>query len=225
MPYRQTVFAPGEIYHVFNRGVARQPIFFSRNNYSRFIQLIDYYRFCQTPVSFSLLMNTPVEIRGEMLKSLIKENNLQAEILAFCLMPNHFHFLLKEVSEKGIANFMRYVQNGYAKYLNIKENRVGPLFQSMFKAVRIQSDEQLLHVSRYIHLNPSTEYLVKIEKLSEYSWSSLPVYLDTKHPDFSFVNPEPVLSFFKDNEKYKEFVLDQAEYQRELDKIKHLTLE
>ena len=120
---------------------------------------------------------------------------------------------------------MRYIQNGYAKYINIKENRVGPLFQSAFKAIRITTDEQLLHVSRYIHLNPSTEYLVKTEKLLEYPWSSFPTYLDEKILDFHFVNPEPVLSFFKTRDLYKEFVFDQAEYQKELSNIKHLMLE
>lgn len=225
MPYRQTVFAPGEIYHVFNRGVARQPIFFSLNNYSRLIQLINYYRFYETPISYSRLMNTPIDVRNQIFESLIKENNIQVEILAFCLMTNHFHFLLKEVSEKGITNFMRYIQNGYAKYINIKEERVGPLFQSAFKAVKIVADEQLLHVSRYIHLNPSTEYLVKTEKLLEYPWSSFPTYLDADESDFCFVNSKPILSFFKTRDLYKEFVFDQAEYQKELRNIKHLTLE
>lgn len=225
MPYRQTVFAPGEIYHIFNRGVARQPIFHSHRNYLRFIDLVNYYRFCKTPVSYSLLMNTPADTRNQILESLMKENDIRVEIIAFCLMSNHFHFLLKEVSEKGIANFMRHIQNGYAKYINIQQDRVGPLFQSAFKAIRIHTDEQLLHVSRYIHLNPSTEYIVKTENLQNYSWSSLPVYLDSNFSDFTFVNPDIILSFFKTKEKYKEFVLDQADYQRELERIKHLTLE
>lgn len=225
MPYRKTVLATGEIYHVFNRGVASLPIFHSISNYSRFLQLIDYYRFVNVPSSFSNLMKIPVEKRGPILENLKKENNLQVEILVFCLMPNHFHLLLRQISEKGITKFMGNIQNGYAKYLNIKENRGGPLFQSAFKAVRIATDEQLMHVSRYIHLNPSTGYLVEIERLMDYPWSSLSDYCSDIKQKFAFVNPKFILGFFKSREKYKEFVLNQAEYQRELANIKHLVLE
>lgn len=225
MPYRKTILATGEIYHIFNRGVVRLPIFHSSKDYSRFLQLIDYYRFNDTPTSFSRLMKIPLEERGPILETLKKENNLQVDILAFCLMTNHFHFLLKQISKKGITNFMGNIQNSYVKYLNIKKGRGGPLFQSSFKAVRIETDEQLLHVSRYIHLNPSTGYLVEIEKLKEYLWSSLHAYLDNNSQEVTFINPELVLNLFKDKKKYKEFVFDQAEYQRELANIKHLILE
>ena len=95
----------------------------------------------------------------------------------------------------------------------------------MFKAVRIETDEQLLHVSRYIHLNPSTAYIVEPEKLGDYRWSSYLIYLNEDSMDHSFVNPEIILSFFKNRADYKKFVLDQAVYQRELDKIKHLIFE
>ncbi|MBI2196717.1 transposase [Candidatus Daviesbacteria bacterium] len=189
---------------------------------------MDYYRFADTPVSFSHFMKVPFEERNLILDKLKKQNNLQVEILVFCLMPNHFHLLLKQITEKGITNFISNVQNGYAKYINIKEDRAGPLFQSAFKGVRIETDEQLLHVSRYIHLNPSTGYLVGIEKLIEYPWSSLPDYLESANKKFAFVSPDLILSFFGSRGsrgKYKEFVLNQAEYQRKLANIKHLVLE
>lgn len=228
MPYRQTVFAQDQIYHVFNRGVAKVPIFFSSRDYVRFLLLTDYYRFSNTPTSFSHLIKLPIEERQPLMDTLHKDNNLQVEILSFCLMPNHFHFLLKQKTEKGITNFMGNIQNSYVKYLNIKKGRTGPLFQSAFKAVRIDTEEQLLHVSRYIHLNPSTGYLIEPENLIEYPWSSLAFYSGNPFnclKNLSFVNPEMVLSLFKNGEDYKNFVFDQAEYQRELDKIKHLILE
>lgn len=92
----------------------------------------------------------------------------------------------------------------------------------MFKAVRIESDEQLLHISRYIHLNPVTSYLVKIETLLEYPWSSFKDYLGE---NASMVARDKVLGHFRSKEDYKRFVFDQASYQRELERIKHLTLE
>ena len=225
MPYRKTIFAPNETYHTLNRGVARQPIFFHTQHYARMLKLIDYYRFANTPTSFSQLMTVNVETRQEILDRIKKENKLHVEILAFCLMPNHFHLLLKQISEKGVVNFMANFQNGYVKYLNTRENRVGPLFQSAFKAKRIETDDQLIHVSRYIHLNPSTGYLVKIENLTEYPWSSLSLYLNRRAINNSFIKKDIIMGFFKEGIDYRKFIFDQARYQRELAEIKHLTLE
>ena len=224
MPYRKVVLSPEQIYHVFNRGVAALPVYLTFNNYLRFVDLVDYYRLSNTPFSFSQLFNLQRETREDLLFKLRKENAIHVEILAFCLMPNHFHFLLKQVTDNGISNFMRNLQNSYVKYFNIKNKRVGPLFQSVFKAVRIENDEQLLHVSRYIHLNPSTSYVIKPGKLENYPWSSLATYLK-KNSAHNFVNSKIVLDFFKNRDDYKKFILDQAEYQRELEKIKHLTIE
>lgn len=218
------MLAQDQIYHIYNRGVAALPIFYLSQDYQRFLKLIDYYRFIETPTSFSQVMKMPKEIRNRILESLRKKNKAHIEILTFCLMPNHFHFLLKQLTEKGISVFLSNLQNGYAKYLNIKNDRVGPLFQSMFKAVRIATDEQLLHVSRYIHLNPSTGYLVEPENLLEYKWSSLGTYMKNGSA-YPFVKTELLASYFKNLDSYSKFILDQADYQKQLDRIKHLILE
>lgn len=140
-------------------------------------------------------------------------------------MPNHFHFLLKQVAPDGLKTFISNVQNAYAKYYNISNERSGPLFQSVFKAVRIETDEQLLHVSRYIHLNPSTNYLVEINNLASYPWSSFRCYLSKDSSIYDFVNTKEILAYFKGKDKYNDFVFDQAAYQRELERVKHLILE
>ncbi|MBF8250136.1 MAG: Tnp protein [Candidatus Levybacteria bacterium] len=226
MPYRKVVLAPEQIYHVFNRGVAALPIFLDIKSHARFINLINYYRFSNTQFSFSKLVSLPKEEKEKIILDLRKQNAIHVEILAYCLMPNHFHFLLKQITDKGISVFMTNLQNSYVKYFNIKNERAGPLFQSMFKAVRVETDEQLLHVSRYIHLNPSTAYIVEPKNLEDYKWSSLNSYLDKDSNRANyFVNPKIVLDFFKKGKDYKKFVLDQASYQRELDNIKHLALE
>lgn len=225
MPYRKVVLVPQQIYHIFNRGVAALPIYLNTKSYLRFLNLVDYYRFSNTPFSFSKLISLPKEERESIRTELKKENAIHVGILAYCLMPNHFHFLLKQITDKGISVFMTNLQNSYVKYFNIKNERAGPLFQSMFKAVIIETDEQLLHMSRYIHLNPSTAYIVEPENLEDYKWSSLNHYLNKDFSSFSFVNPEMILNFFKKREDYRKFVLDQASYQRELNKIKHLTHE
>ena len=100
---------------------------------------------------------------------------------------------------------------------------MGPLFQGTFKAVRIGSEEQLIHVSRYVHLNPVSSFLIETEELESYKWSSYPEYLSLI--DRNIVDKEIVLNFFASLEKYKKFVLDQVDYARKLEEIKHLALE
>lgn len=146
------------------------------------------------------------------------------EIFAYCLMPNHFHLLLKQVADRGVSKFLSQFENSYTRYFNTIYERVGPLFLDQFKSVRIVTEEQLLHVSRYIHLNPYTSYVVKdFESLFSYPWSSLEKYFIQEKS--SLCNKEVILSLFKKPDDYRNFILDQASYQRELDKIKHLTIE
>lgn len=223
MPRRNEKFVTDQIYHVFNRGVARMSIYSSSSDFKRFLDLAEYYLHADTPVSFSHFKKLALEKRDEIFYTLKRENKLNVEVLAFCLMDNHYHYLLKQAGENGIKIFMSNLQNGYAKYYNVKHKRTGPLLQPMFKAVRIETDEQLIHVSRYIHLNPSTDYKVTIEELADYPWSSFATYISKKPNTYSFIKTDNILGFFKNNAEYREFVFDQAEYQRELSKIKHLT--
>ena len=224
MSYRQHPIFPDQIYHVFNRSVAKQPIFLDENDYQRFLNVVDFYRFFSPGLRFSHYNRLSLEERKTFMEKLLKNGEKQVLIFAFCLMPNHFHFLLKGLKELGIQKFASNLQNSYAKYFNTKRKRNGALFQEMFKTVRIESDEQLLHVARYIHLNPFTSYLVKdINQLRDYSWSSLGDYLGKKI--FSFVETDFLSGFYPSVEKFITFTFNQADYQRQLEEIKHLTLE
>lgn len=131
-------------------------------------------------------------------------------------MPNHFHLLLKQTSDGGISEFVGKLINSYTKFYNLKYNRVGPLFQGQFKAVLIESDEQLIHVSRYIHLNPITSFLVK--DLSDYEWSSYNEYTNNHK---GICKKDEILGFFKDEASYQKFCLDQISYAQNLERIKH----
>lgn len=222
MPYRKTVFAENEIYHTLNRGVDEQVIFKEKRDYQRVLDLIDFYRYAHPSLKFSRYNRLAKPDKEKFIKNL-KEKKQIIEILAFCLMPNHFHLLLKQNQEKGIQTFMRNFQDGFARYFNTKYHRIGLLFQGMFKAIRMETDEQFVHVSRYIHLNPVSSYIMEIKDLADYSWSSFPEYLD-KHSQ-GFTNPKAVLDFFKSRVSYKKFVYNQADYQRHLQKVKHLALE
>ncbi|MBI3103793.1 transposase [Candidatus Daviesbacteria bacterium] len=224
MPYRKTPLVNGEIYHIFNRSVARQPIFPSDTYYQRGFEVLSYYNNLNPPVRFSHFSRLPIALKNEIIENLNKEDQKLVQILAFCFMPNHVHFLIKEIRDHGITKFMRIFQNSYAKYFNTRTERTGSLFQSMFKAVRILTDEQLLHVARYIHLNPVTAFILKdIEELSNYQWSSYPIYIGKQTSNI--ISTDEILSFFATKDKFIEFTKDQIDYQRKLDRIKHLLLE
>jgi putative transposase len=147
------------------------------------------------------------------------------DIFCYYLMPSHFHFLVRQTIEGGVSKFMGNFQNSYTKYFNKKNDRDGSLFSDQFKAVLIENDAQLLHVSRYIHLNPFTSGLVKdCSGVFDYPHSSAREYAvgewESQVCDRSFV-----LKNFGSIQKYKDFVLNQAGYQKRLATIKHLALE
>lgn len=224
MTIRKVPIVVGEIYHVFNRSVARQPIFLSNRDYQRALDVLNFYSYFDPPLRFSHYKRLPESQKTEFIENLREKGEKQVEIFAFCLMPNHFHFLIKEIREKGISTFMSNLQNSYAKYFNLKNDRSGTLFQTMFKAVRIETDEQFIHVARYIHLNPITAFILNnIEDLTIYPWSSFPIYLGKNTSDI--LSTSIILGYFPSVNKFIEFTKDQVNYQRELDKIKHLILE
>lgn len=224
MPGREVVLATDEIYHIVNRGVNSQPTFINPRDYWRALNSFFYYQNSNLPMSYSRFLAQPKERQIDILESLKSEKDFLAEIISFCLMPNHFHFLLKQKVDNGISKFLANFTNSYARYFNTKTKRQGPLFQGRFRAVRIETDEQLLHVNRYAHLNPYTSYVVKtFEDLGNYPYSSLPEYLGKTKTNFC--NKKIILDHFKSRKRYKKFVFDQADYQRRLEIIKHLILD
>ena len=123
-------------------------------------------------------------------------------------MPNHTHLLLEQSHNNGISTFMSKWQNSYAKYFNTKYSERGYFFESPFRAKLIKEEKFLWHVSRYIHLNPSSASLVPIKRLEDYHWSSFPVYL--KKREILFTKTDLILDHFKGRNAYKDFVFNQA---------------
>lgn len=220
---RKLIFANDEIYHIFNRGVEKRPTFTNKRELDRALLTLDFYRFAKLPIKLSKFLLLPNDESIQLLKRIKNDLEKLVEIICFCLMPNHFHFLLKQKLENGISTFTANFTNSYTKYFNTRRERVGPLFQGIFKAVRIESDEQLIHVSRYIHLNPVSSFLIEPKQLESYDWSSFPEYMGLSDKKIS--NPEIVLDLFTSTQHYKQFVLDQVDYARKLEQIKHLILE
>lgn len=176
MPSRSYRIAPFEHYHLFNRGVNHQQIFFEERDLTRFLFLIlhkqsptttttctDYYvqEFLKRR-TWSTTDTTTVKIVG----------TRAVELVNFCLMDNHFHLTVRELKEGGASKYMQRILNGYTKYFNTKYRRKGHLFEGPFKAVHVKSNVQLLHLSAYIHRNPRDirDWRGKEES---YPWSSL----------------------------------------------------
>ncbi len=220
---RKIILSNEEIYHVFNRGVERRPTFTNKWESDRALLTLKFYRFANLPIKLSKFLVLPKEEQEKLTVLIEKECGKLVEIICYCLMPNHFHLMLKQKAENGVSIFIANFANSYTRYFNTKHERIGPLFQGIFKAVRIESDEQLVHVSRYIHLNPVSSFLIKPESLESYQWSSYPEFMGIL--DRNFLTKEVVLGLFPSKEKYAQFVLDQVDYARQLEMIKHLALE
>ena len=140
----------------------------------------------------------------------------RVSLLAYILMPNHFHFILKQLDQKrGISEFVRCLGTAYAMYFNRKYNRVGSLFQGRFKAREVDRDADLLHLSRYIHINASEAGLARTPE--EYPWSSYPIYIGKKYDNL--VNTKPILELLPEPKiaEYQKFTEAQI---TEADKLR-----
>lgn len=204
------------LYHIFNRGVNKGDIFFSEEDYGRFLRTAIHYK-----TNTSQFSHLPKRSLSDTADTGSGKKEPGVQIVAYSLMPNHFHFLIKQIADKGITWYMQHLGNSYSHYVHTKHKRVGPLFEGRFKNILVKSDEQLIHVSRYIHLNPLVSDLVS--NLDNYQWSSYSAYVNDLQDELC--DPKLVLGQFKSKENYRQFVLDQAEYGRELEKIKHLAFD
>lgn len=214
MSRRKILFATGEIYHVFNHSVAGIPIFKGARESEIFLEAIKFYLQPKPPTKFSIYRKSRPSFPINLDQKLVT-------IINYCLMPNHFHLTLRQEMESGIKQFLHRISNSFAHYYCIKYKKRGHVFEDKFKAVRVETEEQLIHLSRYIHLNPVTSYLV--EKPEDYPYSSYAVYLGLKESDI--IDPSLILKNFSSKRKYHEFTMAQKDYQRTLNEIKHLVFE
>ena len=222
MPIRKTPLVTDQFYHVFNRTINTELAFRSKGDYKRTIKTLDYYRFTKPPMKLSHYLGYGHKTRLSIVEKINNEDK-NVDIICYCLMPNHFHLLLQQKADGGISKFMANFQNSYTKYVNTKHDRYGHLFAGQFKAVRIETDEVLLHISRYIHLNPYSSHIAKDEQeLIDYPYSSLSQYI---YNSKGFCNTTPILNMYLDRQKYKEFVLNNKDYQRKLKEIRRFILE
>ncbi|QQS38461.1 transposase [Candidatus Woesebacteria bacterium] len=202
-------YVKGGYYHIYNRGVAKQHIFLDSKDYHVFLSYLKDALIKPIPKSFKKI---EVSFKGQTFKGIPRPvNNYfdKISLVCYCLMPNHFHLVVQQTEISSMQNFMKSVSTRYSQYFNKRYDRIGPLFQGRYKAALITDDHYLLHLSRYIHLNP-----LGMVKSLESAYSSYSNYLGTRNT--SWINPNIVLEFFnknkdvqfKNNLTYKSFVED-----------------
>ena len=199
MPAKNSVkiYLENGFYHVYNRGAGKREIFIDDQDYKIFLHYLEKYL---DPTSETSLAK-------------------KVKLLAYCLMPNHFHLFVKQISRDGLTGFMRALSTSYAMYFNKRHERSGTLFQGIYKAALVESEPYFLHLTRYIHLN-STEIS---DDWTNYPYSSYKIYLGEYK--CSWLDSSPVLDYFKQekmhnsafsNFSYKSFVENYHENPKEV---------
>ncbi len=197
MPHKNVIrhFAPESFYHCYNRGVEQRQTFMDEVDYGVFLNRLKQ------------MLTDPENLNSDEPSSEhIKSFYGDVELLAYCLMPNHFHLLLYQKSERGVSEFMRTLSTSYTMYFNKRYKRVGSLFQGTYKARHVDTESYWLHISRYIHLNP----LSLGSGIDTYQYSSMKYY----HPNAmrpSWLQPRRVLECFDSYDNYASFVREYAE--------------
>ncbi|KKU52742.1 MAG: hypothetical protein A3F26_00160 [Candidatus Ryanbacteria bacterium RIFCSPHIGHO2_12_FULL_47_12b] len=212
---RKIVFASGEYYHIYNRGVEMRDVFLDDGDYLRFQRLL-YIANGKQAVIYKL-------IQGSTLES-IERGGQQTAIGAYVLMPNHFHLLVKEMRRGGITEFLRKLTTGYSMYFNKKYERVGALFQGTFKAEHVDRDEYLKYLFAYIHLNPIKIIESKWKEsgvrdiaraknfIAKYRYSSYPDCVGVERTEKIILSAVEFPKYFKDAQSFADFHKEWLQY-------------
>ena len=216
----------GEYYHIYNRGVDKRIIFQDRDDYFRLFLGLHLLNCKQE----GIMERWRTFIRGNPRAKLSEFQEFSSrqgfsyedqlvEIIAYCLLPNHYHIVIKQESKEGIRIFMHKLGTSYTNYFNKKNERSGSLFQGTYNAVHIDSKELLPHLSVYVNCN----YIIHGITDNDYQWSSLPDYLGKRNG--SLCQKEAVLNQFKNIEDYKSFLDDNLSNIREIRELKKIVLQ
>lgn len=226
-----------ELVHILNRGVDKRKIFLDKQDHFRFIH--DLFEFNDKNSTNNLnfyFKNNTIDVGRRYIKERErKPRKLLVDILAFCLMPNHYHLLVSPRIENGVALFIKKLNGGYAKYFNIKHERSGALFQGKYKRIIIKDEAHFIHLPYYIHLNPLdliapewrerelNNFTKAMKFLDSYRWSSHLDYFG-KNNFPSITNRKLLLDFFEGQSGYKNKIKEWLK-QLDLEQIQGFMLE
>jgi len=210
---RKVPFIKNEYYHIYNRGVDKRLLFNDEYDFARFLECMDEFNVVEPIGSiYSLQYKTSADKK-------MKSDKL-VEFVCYCVNPNHYHFLLREISEGGISEFMKRLNGGYTRYFNDRHNRTGSLFQGVFKSKHVGTNEYLLHGSCYINLNDKVHKIRdEAHKFVKSSWDE---YTSSNSKE-GFCNKDIILGQFKHIDEYKKFA--ESSLEGILEKRKSLGME
>lgn len=186
MPYRNAEFAQGQYYHIYNRGAGRSKIFFIEDNYRYLLELMQRYI-----------------------------GKYGVSVISYCLMPNHYHFLLLQLTDAPISKFINVLFNAYVQALNLQQNRTGTLFEGRFKHVRVDDWAYLSHLCRYIHRNPVKAGLVSVPE--DWAYSNFREWVRLRNS--ALKDDEFIKTYFPNPEEYRTFVNDWQDEEKNMGKI------
>ncbi len=219
---RKVKFVNDEYYHIYNRGVDKRIIFEDQSDLDRFFLSMNEFNVFH-PIGSIYLSNVNKRLLRCPAPKTPKSEKL-VELICYCLNPNHYHFLIQQLVERGIERFMHKLDGGYSKYFNKKYKRTGSLFEGRFRAIHIDSEAYLLHLSAYINLNYKVHNLKKFggsaTKFFQSSWEE---YLGLNQE--KFCQKDIILSQFDSIENYKKFAEESLESIKEIKGIKNFLLE
>lgn len=226
---RRQKFIIRQIYHVYNRGARKSKIFFDSADYERWGELLFWCLSYNYPYSKYRMRLEQVRLGGgnvqEMVDELDRTHRLPVspvEILAYVYLPNHFHLVLRQITDSGIPIFMHRIGTAYAKYVNERHELSGALYQGPFKAVAVETEGQLKQLFRYVHINVVAAGLVLKEEVLGYEWSSFSSYMSGE--ENRLLTKESLLGYFPDPQKLYEFTLASFET-KEIARLEGLTLD
>ena len=220
---KNEILTTGEVYHVFSRSIAGFKIFNADNNYQRIIGALKFYQNKNQSTSYSKFIDLSRNKKGKKGNKIIDKSEILTQIIAFCIMPTHIHLILKQLKDGGISKFMGNILNSYTRYFNTLYQRKGPLWETKFKKILVSDDDQLLHLTRYIHLNPTSAGLV--QRPENWKYSSYREYINRKNTILinRICDYRDILNIVP--REYKEFVEERIDYQKEISLIKVLSID
>lgn len=220
MPGRPHLLVTGEYYHVFNKTVDGKRPFESSRMLNKIKEIAWYYRSIATTHCYADFIRLADLSRSDESRGISDPKSFRVSILAYCFMPTHFHFLLKQQIDGGISMFISQIQNSFTRYYNTLNNRKGPLFIHRFRSRPIESDADLKHLSRYIHLNPFSSGIVSdVNSALSYLGSSFHE-LSRDNLDTRLTQKVEELPYIDNSyENYRQFVIQNAEYQKSLENV------
>lgn len=211
MALRKQGFAINEYYHLYNRGTEKRLIFLDKNDYNHFLFLM-------------YTCNTIKNIKSREIGETFDQEETIVNIGAYCLMPNHFHILVREKTEGGISKYMLKLMTGYSMYFNKKYKRTGKLYEGVFKSSYIDKDNYLKYIYSYIHLNPAklidrgwkedknNNSIKLLNYVFSYRYSSIKEY---ENNEFKIVNLSGFPNYFKNPKEHKKELLEWLDFNKE----------